>query len=513
MSPIELTIFISRVESICQEMGVVLRQAAFSPNIKDRLDFSCALFDTSGELFAQAAHIPVHLGSMAYAMRDIVAGVKWQAGDILALNDPFLGGTHVPDVTLVSPFFAGDKLLGFVANRAHHANIGASSPGSMPISTRLEEEGLVIPPTLLVKAGAVMVAEIEKLGGLRGADVSGDFAAQMSANRVGVERLADLVEKMGSANFVHGIDEINVYGERLARAVFATIPKGRYSYSDLMDDDGCGTENVVVKVTVVIEANGITVDFAGTSGQVKGNINCPLSVAAAAVFYCFRCLLPENTPACAGVFSFISIQAPLGSLVNATRPAATAAGNVETSMRIVDTVLGALSAAIPGSIPAASQGTMNNVAMGNHNCSEPWDYYETLAGGSGASSGCPGASAVQTHMTNTLNTPIESLEMHYPLRIRSYSLRRGSGGKGRNNGGDGLIREFEFLEPAEVTLITERRTTAPWPLGGGAPGQTGMNTLDSEALPAKCHLSVTSGQVLKVETPGGGGFGHGKPSY
>ena len=250
MSPIELAIFVSRVESICQEMGVVLRQAAFSPNIKDRLDFSCALFDASGELFSQAAHIPVHLGSMAYAMRDIVTGVDWQAGDILALNDPFLGGTHLPDVTLVSPFFINDELLGFIANRAHHANIGASSPGSMPISTTLEEEGMIIPPTLLVQAGSVVVKEMEKLGGLQGADVSGDFAAQMSANRVGVDRLSKLVRKMGIDTFTNGIDEINAYGERLAKAALKSIPKGRYTFSDLMDDDGYGTENVEINVTI-----------------------------------------------------------------------------------------------------------------------------------------------------------------------------------------------------------------------------------------------------------------------
>ncbi|MCZ6501142.1 MAG: hydantoinase B/oxoprolinase family protein [Gammaproteobacteria bacterium] len=507
MSPIELAIFVSRVESICQEMGVVLRQAAFSPNIKDRLDFSCALFDASGELFSQAAHIPVHLGSMAYAMRDIVTGVDWQVGDILALNDPFLGGTHLPDVTLVSPFFIDDELLGFIANRAHHANIGASSPGSMPISTTLEEEGMIIPPTLLVQAGSVVVKEMEKLGGLQGADVSGDFAAQMSANRVGVDRLSKLVRKMGTGRFANGINEINAYGERLAKAGLKSIPKGRYVFSDLMDDDGYGTQDVKINVTIDIEDDRIKVDFEGTSPQVKGNINCPLSVAAAAVFYCFRCLLPENTPACAGVFRFIDLHAPVGSLVNATRPAATAAGNVETSMRIVDAVLGALSAAIPDRIPAASQGTMNNVAMGNHKSNQPWDYYETIAGGSGANAGSAGASAVQSHMTNTLNTPIESLEMHYPLRIRSYTIRRGSGGKGRYRGGDGLIREFEFLEPAEVTLITERRRHAPWPLDGGNHGETGKNSLDGKALPGKCHIYVKAGQVLKVETPGGGGFG------
>jgi N-methylhydantoinase B len=510
MSPIELSILVSRVESICQEMGVVLRQAAFSPNIKDRLDFSCALFDESGELFAQAAHIPVHLGSMAYAMRDIVSGVDWQAGDILALNDPFLGGTHLPDVTLISPFYAGTRLLGFVANRAHHANIGASSPGSMPISTRLEEEGMVIPPTKLVSAGVLVEEEMEKLGELKGADVGGDFAAQMSANRVGVERIGELVVKVGVDEFLEGIDEINAYGERLAKSGLRSIPNGSYRYCDRMDDDGYGTEDIEISVLINVTDDGISVDFEGTSPQVKGNINCPLSVAAAAVFYCFRCLLPDNTPACAGVFSAISLRAPVGSLVNATRPSATAAGNVETSMRIVDVVLGALYQAQPSLIPAASQGTMNNVAMGNHGTDHPWDYYETIAGGSGAIEGSDGASGVQTHMTNTLNTPIESLEMHYPIRIRQYCIRRGSGGEGHYVGGNGLVREFEFLEPAELTLITERRRIAPWALDGGAPGKVGRNLLDGRVLPGKCHLQVNAGQVLRVETPGGGGVGSPK---
>lgn len=507
MSPIELSILVSRVESICQEMGVVLRQAAFSPNIKDRLDFSCALFDETGELFAQAAHIPVHLGSMAYAMRDIITGLEWQAGDILAVNDPFLGGTHLPDVTLISPFFVGARLLGFVVNRAHHANIGASTPGSMPISTCIEEEGLIIPPTWLVRAGLVVEEEMERLGALDGADVSGDFAAQMSANRLGVDRIVRLVAKTGVGRFLDGIDEINAYGERLAKAALKSIPDGRYRYSDMMDDDGQGSEDIKIAVLIDVSDQGIVVDFEGTSAQVKGNINCPLSVVAAAVFYCFRCLLPDNTPACAGVFSVITIRAPVGSLVNATRPSATAAGNVETSMRIVDVVLGALYQALPSVIPAASQGTMNNVAMGNHAADHPWDYYETIAGGSGAIKGSDGASGVQSHMTNTLNTPIESLEMHYPLRIREYSIRQGSGGDGRYKGGNGLIREFEFLEPAEVTLITERRRYAPWALEDGEPGEVGKNFLDGKTLPGKCHIFVEEGQVLRVETPGGGGFG------
>lgn len=507
MSPIELAILISRVESICNEMGVVLRQAAFSPNIKDRLDLSCALFDDRGALYAQAAHIPVHLGSMAYAMADIVDGVDWQEGDVLAVNDPYLGGTHLPDVTLVSPFFFDGELISFVANRAHHANIGADSPGSMPISTTLEEEGLIIPPTLIVKAGEVVHEEMERLSGIEGADVAGDFAAQMSANRVGVERLQHLLDKVGKADFLHGIEEINDYGERLARNTLKEIPAGTWEFTDLMDDDGCGNEDIRIHVSVDVSAERIQVDFTGTADEVRGNINCPLSVAAAAVFYGFRCLLPDHTPACAGTFQFVQLSAPEGCLVNARRPAAVVAGNVETSMRIVDTVLGALAKAVPDRIPAASQGTMNNIAMGDHESNRPWDYYETVAGGTGAHRDGDGVSALQSHMTNTLNTPIESLEMHYPLRIRRYEIRRGSGGSGRYTGGNGVIREFEFLEPARVTLLTERRRHSPWGLEDGAPGKPGVNLLDGEEVPGKCELAVKRGQVLRVETPGGGGFG------
>ncbi len=384
VSPIELAILVNRVESICQEMGVVLRQAAFSPNIKDRLDFSCALFDRNGELFAQAAHIPVHLGSMAYAMRDIVSQVSWQEGDMVAVNDPFLGGTHLPDVTVIAPLYVNDVLIGFVVNRAHHANIGATAPGSMPISASIEDEGLVIPPTHLIKAGELVASEMAKLGGLKGVDVTGDFAAQMSANRIGLSRLATLVEQMSVTGFEEGVGEINEYGMRLAQAGLARIPNGEYKFDDVLDDDGFGNTDIKISVSLEISDAGIVADFQGTSPQVEGNVNCPLSVAAAAVFYCFRCLLPDETPACAGVFSQIQLRAPAGCLINAKRPAATAAGNVETSMRIVDCVLGALSQALPDEIPAASQGTMNNVAMGNHEVNQPWDYYETIAGGTGA---------------------------------------------------------------------------------------------------------------------------------
>lgn len=489
-------------------MGVVLRQAAFSPNIKDRLDFSCALFDEHGELFAQAAHIPVHLGSMAYAMVDIVGNVEWQEKDVLVLNDPFMGGTHLPDVTLVSPLFIDGNLIAFAANRAHHANIGASTPGSMPTSRNLEEEGLLIPPTFLVKNGVVVEESMQVLQGIDGVNVDGDFSAQLSSVTTGLDRLSVLIDKVGLGWFQTGVREINQYGERLAKNTLASIPQGRYEYVDVLDDDGFEERDVRIQVAIEVDEQGITVDFSGTAAQVDGNVNCPLPVAAAAVFYVFRCLLPAQTPACAGTFKCITINAPKGCLVNAERPAAVAAGNVETSMRIVDVVLGALRSALPDRIPAASQGTMNNIAMGSRDRSSgAWDYYETIGGGMGGHRNGAGISAVQSHMTNTLNTPIESLEMHYPLRITRYEIRKGSGGKGRNPGGDGLIREFEFLLPTEVSLLSERRTHAPWGINGGEPGATGRNELDGQLVPGKCQLSIKPGQRLTILTPGGGGWG------
>lgn len=507
MTPIELAILINRNGAICEEMGAVLQHAAFSPNIKDRLDFSCALFDASGRLFAQAAHIPVHLGSMAYAMADIVGGADWQDGDVLVVNDPFLGGTHLPDVTIVCPVFIDGELLAFVANRAHHANIGAEAPGSMPLSSRLEDEGLVIPPSLLYRGGEPVESTLSLVRELEGSDSFGDFAAQISANRVGLERLRALINGIGVERWQTSIREINEYGRRLALARLGDIPGGRWHYRDCLDGDGFGATDIAIEVAITTSDEGVNVDFTGTSDQVPGNVNCPLSVAAAAVFYCFRCLLPAEAPPCAGTFSVVDISAPEGCLVNARRPAATAAGNVETSMRVVDAVLGALHEALPGQIPAASQGTMNNVAMGNHVTQTPWDYYETICGGTGGHARAPGLSAVHSHMTNTLNTPVESLEMHYPLRVREYSIRRQSGGTGQQPGGDGVVREIEFLDDAEVTLLTERRTHAPWGLEGGAPGQPGRNLLDGQALDGKCHVAAKSGQVLRIETPGGGGYG------
>ena len=512
MDAIELSLFASRIDAVCDEMGAVLRRTAFSPNIKDRLDFSCAVFDARGQLCAQAAHIPVHLGSMAYAMRDIVGDISWQDGDMVVVNDPYLGGTHLPDVTVIAPLFVQDCLLGFVANRAHHADIGGNAPGSMPISRSLEEEGIVIPPSHLVQHGELNQGLITQIIGSTGNrhELHGDFAAQMSANRSGVNRLAQLVESLGSDHFQQALDELNDYAERLAWTMLSTIPDGRYRFSDYLDDDGLGNEDLRIEAEVVVEGGNVHVDFTGTAPQTAGNVNCPLSVAAAGVYYVFRCLMPPQTPACAGAFRPISLAAPEGCLLNARRPAAVAAGNVETSSRVVDVICGALAQALPQRIPAASHGSMNNLAMGSRGApggKGKWDYYETMGGGMGAGATGGGLSARQTHMTNTLNTPIEVLEMNYPLRLRRYALRRGSGGQGVRAGGDGMIREFEFLAPAEVTLLTERRRHAPWGLAGGGDGVRGENRLNDKLLPGKTTIEVKAGDCLTIATPGGGAWG------
>lgn len=509
ISSIDLAIFASRLDAVCDEMGVALRQAAFSPNIRDRLDFSCAVFDRSGQLAAQAAHIPVHLGSMAFAMADIVADVDWADGDMLVLNDPYLGGTHLPDVTLVAPLFVAGELTAFVVCRAHHADIGASAPGSMPISASLHEEGLLIPPSHLMRAGCIVETVLDRiLGATRNpSDARGDFLAQISANRVGIKRLERLVAGMGRTAFEAALVDLNDYGERLARAALASIPDGVYRFEDLMDDDGQGTLDIPIRLAMRVSASGVHLDFAGTSSQVRGNINCPLAVTAAAVLYVFRCLMPPQTPACAGSFRPVTLEAPEGSLVNARRPAAVAAGNVETSTRVVDVVMGALAQVLPERIPAASHGSMSNLAMGSAAPGAAWDYYETIGGGMGAGALGGGWSGVQTHMTNTLNTPIEVLEARLPLRVERYGLRLGSGGAGRRRGGDGIVRELCFLAQTEVTLLTERRRHRPWGIAGGQSGLSGRNLLNGREVSGKVELSLQAGDRLTIETPGGGGWG------
>ncbi len=509
MGPIELSIFSNRIKAVCDEMGAVLQRAAFSPNIRDRLDFSCAVFDAQGQLCAQAAHIPVHLGSMAYAMADIVAQFDWRPGDMVVVNDPFLGGTHLPDVTVIAPVFVTNTLQGFVANRAHHADIGGHSPGSMPISTHLEQEGLVIAPQLLMQAGAMNQALMASiLAATRSEqDSSGDFAAQISANKSGVVRLVQLIEDVGAQNYRQYLSALNDYAERLALSVIQTIPNGEYDFADVMDDDGLGHTDLSIVLTLHVQDDKIHADFTGTAAQTPGNINCPLAVVAAAVYYVFRCLMPPQTPACAGSFRPVQITAPLGCLLNAQRPAAVAAGNVETSTRIVDVVMGALAKALPSRIPAASHGSMNNLAMGGTHQQQYWDYYETMGGGMGAGPLNCGLSAIQTHMTNTRNTPVEVMESNYPVRVRRYAVRHQSGGVGLHEGGDGLVREFEFLDNATVTLLTERRRHAAWGLNQGQSGQCGENQLNDQALPGKVMVDVQCGDRLVIKTPGGGGWG------
>jgi len=508
---IGLSIFANRIDAICGEMGATLQKSAFSPNIRDRLDYSCAVFDAQGELCAQAAHIPVHLGSMAFAMRDVVTSIDWSAGDMVVLNDPYKGGTHLPDVTLIAPLFIAGELIGFVANRAHHADIGAETPGSMPLSSDLSEEGLIIEPTLLVKNDRLEESFFASLmKNMRNQqESSGDFIAQIAANRRGLARLVALIEKMSTDDYLSSLTLLNNYAATLAKNSLADIEDGEYVFEDVLDDDGQGNENILISAAVKFSQGSITVDFAGSAPQVKGNINCPLSVTAAAVYYVFRCLMPPQTPACAGSFKNIKILAPEHSVVSASYPAAVAAGNVETSTRIVDVMLGALAKAIPERIPAASHGSMNNLAMGYVGDSgyPPWDYYETIGGGMGASELSNGLDAVQTHMTNTLNTPIEALEMKYPLRVTRYQIRQGSAGAGKHCGGEGLIREYEFLSPAQVTILSERRKHSPWGLNHGADAQPGMNRYNGKVIGAKQSFHVAEGDRVSIETPGGGGHG------
>jgi len=502
---IELRIFESRAAAICETMGAVLRRSAFSPNIRDRLDFSCALFSADGRLLSQATHIPVHLGSMAWAMRDLADKYDWQPGSRLMLNDPYAGGTHLPDVTVIAPVFESGECVGFVANRAHHADIGSATPGSMPLSRSLEEEGVLISPQWLYRDDKLDRSVLDGIcRQMRNPELSaGDFQAQVAASAFGEKAFGALVAELGRERLHKFSQGLNAYAARLASASISDLPEGCWKASDRMDCDGTGGEGPTIRVALRVDSGRIEVGFDGTDEQVAGNLNCPMSVTAAAVYYALRCLLPEQTPTCAGALDCMHLSAPEGCLVNAQSPAATAAGNVETSQRIVDVVFRALTEALPDRIPAASQGTMNNLGLGG----ERWSYYETMAGGCGASADTPGRHAAHSHMTNTLNTPAEVLEMHFPLRILRYQYRRGSGGQGEYAGGDGLVREFEFLEPAQATLITERRVNAPWGLAGGEDGQPGRNLLDGEELPSKISLEVETGQVLTIETPGGGGYG------
>ena len=516
--PARLAIFDALVAAVADEMGATLRHTALSPNIKERQDYSCAVFDAQGSLLAQAAHIPVHLGAMPQSVRAVARLAPWTPGDLAILNDPFLGGTHLPDVTMVSPAFAPGRrrrLIGFVASRAHQADIGGAAPGSMPIAQELIQEGIVIPPLRLYRAGR-LVTEVRDLilRNVRTPDERrGDLDAQVAAQRVGERRLRELAGHLGVTHLRRSADALLDHGERLARAAIRALPAGEYRFEDALDDDGVRPGPVPIRLRLRITRAGWHLDFTGSAAQRDASINAVAAVTHSAAYYVLRCLLPPEAPTNAGLFRPLRFTLPEASVVNARPPVAVAAGNVETSQRIVDVIWGALAQAIPERMPAASSGTMNNLTAGGVDpaTGAPWAYYETSGGGLGAGPAGDGLSATHSHMTNTLNTPAEALELAYPLRVLENRIRRGSGGAGRQRGGDGLVRRTQFLAPATLTLITERRESAPWGLAGGAPGAPGRNRLERRsarrALPAKGVFAVDVGDVVQIETPGGGGWG------
>ena len=486
---IELQVLGSALRSIAEEMGAVLIRSAFSANIKERRDCSTALFDEHGRMIAQAEHIPVHLG----AMPDAVAAVMRQnpgADDVFVLNDPYAGGTHLPDVTLVSR-----TDVGFAVSRAHHADVGGVEPGSMPAESRtLANEGVVIPPTRLDdEVLADLVARMRNPDERRG-----DFRAQLAAHSLASERLTELCKRRGRERVVAAMDELYGYSERVVRTAIARLPDGRFEAEDVLE---APEGDLAIRAAVTIDGDEIAIDFGGTDSQHPGNLNCPLSVTRSACYFVVRCLTAPDLPSSGGAFAPVTVCATEGSLVNARPPAAVAAGNVETSGRIVDTLFAALGGAVP--VPAQGQGTMNNLTFGN----ERFTYYETLGGGQGACPDADGPSAVHVTMSNTLTTPAEALELAYPLRVERHELRLGSGGGGLHRGGDGVVRELRVLEACRLSVISERRRHAPGGAQGGEPGEPGRNLVNGEDLPAKATRDLAAGDVVRIETPGGGGFG------
>jgi len=515
LSPFELEIYQNILSSIAEEMGFVLIRAGFSPNIKERRDLSCAIFQSNGDMIAQAAHIPIHLASMSFSVRAVLDLPEINEGDVLILNDPFKGGTHLPDVTCIMPVFYKNKLEFFVASRAHHADIGGLTPGSMPLSTSIDEEGVLISPSKLYrkrKLNKKLLNEI--LNSTRDPEErEGDFNAQVGALELGEKRMLETISKYSLKKVKQAGSELLDYSERIMKEVIKGIPDGVYEFEDYMDNDGAGTSKIPIKVKITIKGKRAAVDLRGSSPQVRGNLNAPYSVTTAAVIYVFQCLAPSNMPLNSGPLRAVEILVDEDSMLNAQYPAAVVGGNVETSQRIVDVVFGALSKAVPQKVPAASAGSMSNFTFGgiNPKTNSSYGYYETIAGGMGGRHGIDGVSAVQTHMTNTLNTPIESLERELPVILNSYSIRKNSGGQGRYKGGDSVIREYKFLSEATVSMITERRKFAPYGIEGGNSGRKGVNTLISgrktSKIEPKATFNVNKGDSIKIETPGGGGWG------
>ena len=557
LDPIRLEIFKHLFASVAEEMGVTLQRTAYSPNIKERLDHSCALFTGDGRLLAQAAHIPVHLGAMPASVRSAIEHcAPFAPGDLVILNDPYLGGTHLPDITLVSPIFISPGSLPnphtsrliptsppthtpthafsfphfFVASRAHHADIGGMSPGSMPLSTEIYQEGIIIPPLKLVAAGQRNTAVWDLiLANVRTpAERQGDLAAQMAAHAVGERRAREIVAAYGLAQTQAYAEALIAYTERVMRALIASLPPGRYAFTDYLEGADGARDSVPVRVVVTVNGDALEADFSGTAPAVAGNLNAVPAIVESAAAYVLRCLVgsvapdaapdgataaASEVPMNAGAFAPLTVRVPPGSLLDARRPHAVAAGNVETSQRVVDVLFGALAQALPGAVPAASQGTMNNLTFGGRHAGEgaPFAYYETMGGGAGAGPQGAAASGVHVHMSNTRNTPVEALEHALPVRVECYALRRGSGGGGRHPGGDGLRRDIRFLVPVTATVLSERRRRAPWGLAGGQPGALGRNQLIRDGvaqdLPGKFTLALQAGDVLSLQTPGGGGWG------
>ncbi|MCU1275826.1 MAG: hyuB [Bryobacterales bacterium] len=514
---VELELFRNLFVSIAEEMGVVLRKTAYSANIKERRDYSCAVYDPGGETVAMGDHMPVHLGAMPLSVRHAIEAFSLGPGDVVILNDPFHGGTHLPDITAVSAVFirGSARPMFYVANRAHHADVGGMSPGSMPLAREIYQEGIRIPPVLVVRGGKVDQGLMRLvLANVRTPEErEGDLLAQMMSNRRGEERLREIVAKYGRGRVARNMRELQNYTERMTRAAIRKLRDGVYRFSDSLDSDGVNDRPVKIQVSITIRGDSADVDFTGSDAQVTGSINANYAVTLSATMYVFRCLIPEDVPYTAGLLRPIRVITPERSVVNAGLPAAMAAGNVETSQRITDVLLGALAQAAPERIPAASSGTMNNVTFGGWDAQRgrSFAYYETIAGGMGAAFNGPGESAVHTHMTNSWNTPIEAFERQYPLRIRRYEVRRGSGGQGRHAGGDGIVREIEFLTPADVTILSDRRARGPYGLAGGSAGKPGRNTLlrggSASSIAAKVNFMAKAGDVLRIESPGGGGWG------
>lgn len=542
--PIELEIFKNLYHSIAEEMGAALRRTAFSPNIKERRDYSCAVFDGSGNVIAMGDHMPVHLGSMPMSVRAAIDSCPLHVGDMIMLNDPFRGGTHLPDITLVAPIFVQRGSLRtrkqsspdfYVASRAHHADVGGTYPGSMGLCREIYQEGLRIPPVKIMRAGKIdrdVLALL--LNNVRTpAEREGDLGAQIAACHTGAERLREVCARYGIDRANRAARELLQYSDELMSAFLLRVPPGEYCAEDCLDGDGIVDRPTKMAVTISFRPQSsrsrrasspafakhpprriATVDFTGSDPQVQGSVNAVEAITYSACFYVFRCLLSDDVPATAGLMRPIEVIAPAGTIVNAQPPAAVAGGNVETSQRIVDVLLRALAQALPDRIPAAASGTMNNLTIGgiDPRTGMPFAYYETIAGGMGARPGRNGVSGVHTHMTNSLNTPAEALEYAYPLRIRQYSLRAESGGAGKFTGGEGIVREIEVLTDCDVTLLSDRRTHAPWGLNGGEAGAPGAASVirangSVEDMPGKFSTRLHTGDRIKIESPGGGGWG------